>query len=65
MQPIYRFRDADVSLFAKCQEHGLAGLPLEPLDLVANFRSVPDLVNWCNDLFRDLLPHTAIRVSER
>ena len=56
MQSIYRFRDADVSLFAKCREHGLAGLPLEPLDLVANFRSVPDLVNWCNDLFRDLLP---------
>ena len=56
MQSIYRFRDADVSLFAKCREQGLAGLPLEALDLVANFRSVPDLVSWCNDLFRGLLP---------
>ena len=35
-----RFRDADISLFAKCREQP-AGLPLEPLDLVANFRSVP------------------------
>ena len=56
MQSIYRFRDADVSLFAKCRAQGLAGLPLEALDLVANFRSVPDLVSWCNDLFRSLLP---------
>ena len=56
MQSIYRFRDADVSLFAQCREHGLAGLPLERLDLIANFRSAPDLVNWSNDLFSNLLP---------
>ena len=56
MQSIYRFRDADVALFARCREQGLAGLPLEPLDLVANFRSTPELVNWCNDLFGSLLP---------
>lgn len=56
MQSIYRFRDADVSLFAQCREHGLASLPLERLDLVANFRSAPVLVNWCNDLFSSLLP---------
>ena len=41
MQSIYRFRDADVALFARCREQGLAGLPLEPLDLVATFRSTP------------------------
>ena len=64
MQSIYRFRDADVAIFAQCREQGLGSLPLESLDLVANFRSAKELVNWNNALFSDLLPeHSAPRLG--
>ena len=47
-QSIYRFRDADVARFLRVQREGLGGLPLRPLRLSANFRSSPDVVDWCN-----------------
>ena len=64
MQSIYRFRDADVAIFAQCRDQGLGSLPLEPLDLVANFRSAAELVDWNNALFHQLLPdHSTPRLG--
>ncbi len=56
MQSIYRFRDADVSIFDQCREHGIGSIALTPLNLTANFRSCKSLVQWNNELFNDLLP---------
>lgn len=60
MQSIYRFRDADVAIFAQCRDRGLGALPLEPLELVANFRSANELVEWNNVLFHQLLPNHSV-----
>ncbi|MBL6708863.1 MAG: UvrD-helicase domain-containing protein, partial [Pseudomonadales bacterium] len=59
MQSIYRFRDADVSIFSQCWENGLPNVGLQPIQLRANFRSSPGLVNWNNDLFGRLFPRSA------
>ncbi len=56
MQSIYRFRDADVSIFDQCRAHGIGSIALTPLNLTANFRSCRSLVQWNNELFNDLLP---------
>ena len=55
-QSIYRFRRADVALFSSLRRGGLpregeAAYPMECLDLTANFRSEPRLVEFCNALF--------------
>ncbi len=55
MQSIYRFRQAEVGLFIEMQTQGLRHLPLEPLRLEANFRSLPVIVNWVNRVFPDVL----------
>lgn len=60
MQSIYRFRDADVSIFSRCWEHGFPNVPLEPLQLSANFRSVKPLVDWNNTLFSNLFPKSSL-----
>ena len=60
MQSIYRFRDADVSIFGRCWEDGLPNVSLEPIRLRANFRSSHELVDWNNDLFRRLFPQSAL-----
>ena len=60
MQSIYRFRDADVSIFGQCWEDGLPNVSLEPIRLRANFRSSHELVDWNNDLFRRLFPQSAL-----
>ncbi len=54
MQSIYRFRDADVTIFSECQASGIGSVPLERCALQANFRSTPPLVDWCNAVFSDL-----------
>ena len=59
MQSIYRFRDADVAIFAQCRDQGLGALPLEPLELVANFRSSNELVEWNNVCFTNFFLTTA------
>jgi ATP-dependent exoDNAse (exonuclease V) beta subunit len=51
MQSIYRFRDADVALFQLARRHGIGSIPLEPVQLTANFRSSGTLVEWCNATF--------------
>ena len=60
MQSVYRFRDADVSIFSQCWQQGLPNVPLEPLQLTANFRSSPKLVEWNNELFEGLFPANAL-----
>ena len=57
MQSIYRFREAEVGNFlsvADCKCVGDVGL--ESLQLTANFRSRPALVDWFNATFEAALP---------
>ncbi|MEN8174177.1 MAG: UvrD-helicase domain-containing protein [Pseudomonadota bacterium] len=56
MQSIYRFRQAEVSLFLEAREQGLGSLPLSPLTLTANFRSEAPLVGWVNRAFPHVMP---------
>lgn len=56
LQSIYRFRQAEVSLFLELWEQGLDALPLEAITLSSNFRSDPVLVEWVNSTFDALLP---------
>ncbi|HEY7672783.1 MAG TPA: UvrD-helicase domain-containing protein [Gammaproteobacteria bacterium] len=57
MQSIYRFRDADMTLFLRAQRHGLGAVALEPLALESNFRSAPPLAAWINGAFTRIFPH--------
>jgi ATP-dependent helicase/nuclease subunit A len=56
MQSIYSFRAANVGLFLYAKEQGLGHLPLYPLQLSANFRSDPQLVDWVNRVFQHAFP---------
>lgn len=56
MQSIYRFRQAEVSLFLRVKTQGLRQLKLRPLSLMANFRSSSEIVNWNNHVFAKLFP---------
>ena len=56
MQSIYRFRQADVSLFLKARLEGIGSIQLEPLALSVNFRSQPGIVAWVNETFAGILP---------
>jgi ATP-dependent exoDNAse (exonuclease V) beta subunit len=56
MQSIYRFRQADVSLFLKGRLEGIGSIQLEPLALSVNFRSRPGIVDWVNETFAGILP---------
>lgn len=60
MQSIYRFRQADVSLFYHVQKHGLGGIQLEALALSSNFRSNSELITYFNNLFPNIFPSKAI-----
>ena len=60
MQSIYRFRDADVSIFSQCWKDGLPNVGLQSIRLRANFRSSRGLVDWNNDLFGRLFPQSAL-----
>jgi ATP-dependent exoDNAse (exonuclease V) beta subunit len=51
MQSIYRFRDADMSLFERVIAQGIGDIHCEFLQLEANFRSAPRLVGWVNATF--------------
>jgi len=63
MQSIYRFREADVTLFAHAREHGVGDLKLYPLMLSVNFRAAPAVVKWVNDSFSQLFPAHADDVT--
>ena len=56
MQSIYRFRQADVSLFLRARLEGIGAIHLEPLTLSVNFRSLPGIVEWVNQTFQSILP---------
>lgn len=50
-QSIYRFRRADIALYAQA-EHAFAA---DAVRLTANFRSVPDVLTWVNQVFGELI----------
>ncbi len=56
MQSIYRFRDAEVGLFLKARAAGIGQVKLKALRLSRNFRAVPALVDFANELFAQVLP---------
>jgi ATP-dependent helicase/nuclease subunit A len=57
MQSIYGFREANVGLFVTAQrDRRLGSVDLEPLTLSRNFRSRPELVEWVNRVFFQVLP---------
>lgn len=58
MQSIYRFRQAEVGLFLAVKHQGVGELPMEFLQLQANFRSEPMIVNWVNQTFQSAFPKT-------
>ncbi|MCX7620670.1 MAG: UvrD-helicase domain-containing protein [Acidimicrobiales bacterium] len=51
-QSIYRFRRADIALYDRAKAVLGAGSPLE---LVTNFRTVPGIIDWVNEVFGRLL----------
>lgn len=57
MQSIYRFREADVSLFLQVanndQSQVFENIHIEPLTLSENFRSSHDMVEWFNRVFKN------------
>ncbi|MEQ1518862.1 MAG: 3'-5' exonuclease, partial [Usitatibacteraceae bacterium] len=56
MQSIYRFREAEVSLFSRARQFGVGSVNLSPLTLHVNFRSSPGVVDWVNATFNTLMP---------
>ena len=55
MQSIYRFRNAEVSLFLEVCQQGMGNLPLEHLQLSTNFRSSDSMISWFNQVFHTVL----------
>ena len=56
MQSIYRFRDADMSLFLLAKQRGVGPVRLRSLTLERNFRSAPAIVSWVNTAFAQVFP---------
>ena len=56
MQSIYRFRDADMSLFLLAKRRGIGAVRLRSLTLQRNFRSAPAIVSWVNAAFSRVFP---------
>ncbi|MEP6657889.1 MAG: UvrD-helicase domain-containing protein, partial [Betaproteobacteria bacterium] len=57
MQSIYRFREAEVSLFLAAQsECRIGDVAVEPLTLSRNFRSQAGIVDWVNAVLPKVLP---------
>lgn len=60
MQSIYRFREADVSLFLQVTDNAntqlFPSVDIHALSLTENFRSSKSLVNWFNDTFECSFP---------
>ena len=55
MQSIYRFRQAEVSLFVDtCAVGRLASVPLEALQLTTNFRAQAAIIEWINRAVDDM-----------
>ena len=56
MQSIYRFRNADMSLFLRARHEGIGDIRCETLDLTRNFRSAPAVIDWVNGTFTRIFP---------
>ena len=56
MQSIYGFRYADVGLFLRAQEQGIAEVQLRARALTQNFRTQESVVSWVNRQFKALIP---------
>ncbi len=56
MQSCYRFRNADVGLFLKARDQGIADVSLKSLQLKMNFRSTNAIVSWVNKIFYEAFP---------
>ncbi|MEC8007554.1 MAG: UvrD-helicase domain-containing protein [Pseudomonadota bacterium] len=56
MQSIYGFRYADVGLFLKAREEGIAGVLLNDRSLSRNFRSQAGVIDWVNRQFSSIVP---------
>ena len=56
MQSIYRFRNAEVGQFLLAKHAGIGNVKLHELTLRRNFRSGERRVNWCNDVFPNVIP---------
>ncbi len=56
MQSIYRFRNAEVSLFLNAKQHGIGDIQPAFLQLSLNFRSRDTIVNWVNNAFHTIMP---------
>lgn len=59
MQSIYRFRQAEVSLFLQAMNQGLGLIALQPLQLTMNFRSQPAVIDWINEAAAQFFPKQA------
>lgn len=55
MQSIYRFRNAEVSLFLEVCANGIGNLTLDHLQLSTNFRSSDTMISWFNQVFAAVL----------
>ena len=56
MQSIYRFREADVSLFLKCwEDQQLGAVRLTPLTLQTNFRTTANILKWVETYFDPMM----------
>lgn len=56
MQSCYGFRNANVGLFIRLRENGMAHIPMTAIDLLANFRSDAGVVDWVNTVFSGAFP---------
>ena len=56
MQSIYRFRNADMSLFLRARHEGIGDIRCQSLNLTRNFRSAPAVIDWVNDTFTRIFP---------
>ncbi|NNF52770.1 MAG: UvrD-helicase domain-containing protein [Gammaproteobacteria bacterium] len=59
MQSIYRFREAEVSLFLRAWQEGIGDVALKPVSLSVNFRSQAGIVKWVNQNFPAIMPPRA------
>jgi ATP-dependent exoDNAse (exonuclease V) beta subunit len=58
MQSIYRFRQAEVSLFLEARARGIGEIHPECLQLTANYRSLSSIVDRVNAMFSAIFPAT-------
>jgi len=56
MQSIYGFREAEVGLYLRARRAGIGPVTLEPVELTANFRATPRVVDHVNRAFGAVFP---------